>query len=264
MTVKRQRRILGTGACLLALSVATYYFGIIVPKKRRGEQLVEEFRRAFTELEYLKAGQGSLGECLYEKANRTLRQLREEERRCGDFLKRYRHTWGRPFYEYRKWDYDVFRSVYEAHRQECLRKIGSQIALSGHAVFWPPLRPEATEMDAANIFRYDAVLSELVDTLVHGKARELLSVRLPQTLKSGMDPQPYQSVNFTVSVRIVHADLPQLLDSLLSLDRKFLCFLDSIRMVRSSDALPVLERGRPLEEPLITVEVGGRIYLFHK
>ena len=216
------------------------------------------------ELEKLNKEASLANQKWHEEANKYVLAMKLQEDKCYDYLKGYGHFWDKPFAESRSFDADVFRSIYETQRTEFAKRALQLIPFRSNPFNWPELKDNAAEDDALNIQRFYWIQEALLDTLVTGKARELVALKIPKTVRSGEDPEPYQSLNFSISVKLVYRELPDFTRALLKPGPRFLCFVDSLSLSKDVKALPTLKPGKPLEEPLVGVSLTGRMYLFHK
>lgn len=200
----------------------------------------------------------------HEEANKYVLAMKDQEDQCYGYLKGYGHFWDKRFADYRSFDADVFRSIYETQRIEFAKRALQLIPFKSNPFNWPELKDNAAEDDALNIQRFYWIQEALLDTLVTGKARELIALKIPRVVRSGEDPEPYQPLNFSIAVKLVYRELPDFTGALLKPGPKFLCFVDSLALSKETSALPTLRPNQPLEEPLVKVSLTGRMYLFHK
>jgi len=259
------RYIFWIGLAIALLVIGGSYFVLVNPKRLQTEGLGKKLDKQLKDLKRFANKPALPSRSWHEEAQDYVQKVKAQEEQCMGLLTKYEHFWDKPFKEYGKWDRDVFVSVYKAQRAEFLESLKSMIRFTkDNPLTWPGLRENASEDDAINIQRYYWVQMAILDMVVAGRARELLSLSIPRSLRSGEDPKPFQSINYKLKVNMVYQDLPALFDSLLSLDRKFLCFVDTAQVTKSVDALPIMRPAQPLEEPPVTVTLTGRIYLFHK
>jgi len=259
------RYIFWIGLAIVLLAIGGSYFVLVNPKRQETGRLGKELDKQLKDLKRFANKPELPNASWHEVARDYVQQMKAQQKQCQGLLVKYECFWDKPFKKYEKWDRDVFISVYETQRAEFLESVRGMIKLSKDApLSWPSLGENGTEDAAMNIQRYFWVQMEIVDMVVAGEARELLSLSIPRSLRSEEDPEPIQSINYKLKVRTVYQDLPALFDSLLSLDRKLLCFVDTMQITKDVDALPVLKPDMPLEEPPVTVSLTGRVYLFHK
>jgi len=251
------------GAVILLIGGS--YFVLVSPKKNETAKLGKTLDQQLNDLR--KYATGDLPNAQWHTTAREfVDKMKEQEKSCGTFLGKYEHYWDKPFVKLDPWDRDAFQSLYEGQKKKFEETVQRMIALPSSATpfNWPELNENSTETEAVNVQRFYWVQNEIVDMVVQGHAQELVSLTIPKILRSGEDPKPYQSIPFGLKVRIVYRELPALFSSLQGLDRKLLCYVDSVEVGKDPNALPLLKLNQPLEEPPVVVTLSGRIYLFHK
>jgi hypothetical protein len=251
---------------IIVLLIGGSYFVLVSPKKAETLKQGKTLDQQLNELRQFAGGE--LPNAKWHDAARDyVSKIKAQGELCGGFLAKYEHFWDKPFVKLDPWDRDAFLSLYEGQKKKFEETVQGMITLSSSSsspFSWPELGESSTENESINVRRFYWVQSELVDMVVAGKAQELVSLTIPKALRSGEDPKPFQSINFKLKVKIVYRELPTLFRSLQSLDRKLLCYIDSIEVAKDPNALPLLRPEQPLEEPPVMVTLSGRVFLFHK
>jgi hypothetical protein len=251
---------------VVMLGIAGSYFVFVLPKNSAAAKVTAEIEKDKKSLgKYL---QKTLPNRKWHDAARAhVEEMKVEEEKCVNYLEKYKNFWDKPLKEVDmpEFDSDVFRAIYETETKKFFQRAGALISLAGIPFVWPDTGQGINEEGAINIQRYFWVQTEFLDVIVKGKASQLHSLKLPTQIRGDEDEDEgtYQSIDYETSVSIVYADIPKFIQSLLSLDNKFLCYIDGLKISKGND-LPTLVTGKPLREPNVTLTVKGRIFLFHK
>ncbi|MDA1140326.1 MAG: hypothetical protein O3B01_17270 [Planctomycetota bacterium] len=246
------------------LGIAGSYFVFVLPKNLASAKIAADIDKDKKSLE--KYLQKILPNSKWHDAARAhVEEMRLEEEKCVNYLEKYKTFWDKPLKEVDRaeFDPDVFKAIYETEMKKFLQRAGALISLSGNPFNWPDASQNLEEEMAINIHRFFWVQSEFLDVIVKGKASQLDSLKLPTRMRGEGDEGTYQSVDYQVTVSIVYADIPSFIQSLLSRDNKFLCYVDGLKISKGSE-LPTLFTGKPLREPNVSLTIKGRIFLFHK
>ncbi|MDP6360340.1 MAG: hypothetical protein QF473_34830 [Planctomycetota bacterium] len=249
---------------VVMLGIAGSYFVIVMPKISESANVTAEIEKDKKSLEkYLK--KTLYNRKCHDAARAHVEELKAEEELCVNYLEKYKYFWDKPLREVDmpEFDADVFKAVYDTEKKKFLQRARALINLNGNPFNWPDAEQSAEEETAIGIHRFFWVQSEFLDVIVKGKADRLEALSLPRQIRGESDEGTHQTVSFEVTVSIVYADIPNFIQSLLSLDNKFLCYIDGLKISKGG-GLPTLVPGKPLREPSVILTVKGRIYLFHK
>jgi|ETNmetMinimDraft_35_1059890.scaffolds.fasta_scaffold35819_2 hypothetical protein len=249
---------------VVMLGIAGSYFVIVMPKISEAAKVTAEIEKDKKSLEkYLKKDLPNRK--WHDAARAHVEELKAEEELCVNYLEKYKYFWDKPLkqVDMPEFDADVFKAIFDTEKKKFLQRARALINLNGNPFNWPDADQGAEEETAIGIHRFFWVQSEFLDVIVKGKADRLEALSLPTQIRGESDEGTHQTVSFEVTVSIVYADIPDFIQSLLSLDNKFLCYIDGLKISKGPD-LPTLVPGKPLREPNVILTVKGRIFLFHK
>ncbi|MBI2192885.1 MAG: hypothetical protein HYU36_12975 [Planctomycetes bacterium] len=254
---------------VILLVIGAAYFVVVRPVKKETDQLDKELEQQISDLKRFAEAPKIVNDRWFKNAKDYVSSVKDQNKKCFDYLKQFRYDWDRPFEGakpaegQKAADKDVFKYIYGDIQKKFAAKAESQIQLRSNCFRWPDLA-EGSEERILFIQRYCWVQDALFDVVIAGQSRELILLELQDLPLSDEGKSLFQVSSFHVKVLMPYRDLPALVASVLSLDRKFLCYIDSLRVSKDQRALPTLRRNQPLEEPLVEVSLYGRMFLFQQ
>lgn len=252
---------------VVLIATVLAYFLLVRPISKENRELAKQLEQQLTELKGFEVAPKIVNERWFKYADEYVKSVKEQNRKCYEELKKYRHDWDKPFKGAeagtgrRAADPDVFKYVYKEEKSKFEEKAKQMIVVKGYPFKWP--EADNTEDRILFIQRYYWVQEALLDVLVAGKAKNLLVLNIDFP-PSDEGKSLYQVGSFDSKLHLPLRDLPALVQSLLTPERKFFCVIDSLKIAKDEKAQPVMKGEQPVEEPFVEITLFCKFYLFQE